>query len=86
MLSLEATRDLAAQISTYDPEVQKVFNIALKKAKDLEDPVFATVNDPQGRFRVEVLQQSIDNIRQLLGEKIGPQFGIAAGFNSLDGD
>ncbi|MEM6371483.1 MAG: hypothetical protein AAF727_01715 [Pseudomonadota bacterium] len=44
------------------------------------------VAEPSGRLRVEVLQQSIDVIRHLLAEEVGPDLGISAGFNSLDGD
>lgn len=86
VLSLEATKDLALQLSTNDPDVQAAFDTVLKKAKDLDDPVFSNVSDPQERFRVEALQQSVDKIRQLLGQKVGAELGIAAGFNALDGD
>lgn len=85
-LSLAATRDLAAMISRGDVKVDQSFQTALGKVENLNDPVFASVADPQGRFRIEVLQQSIDGIRQVLSEETGPKLGISAGFNALDGD
>lgn len=86
LLSLDATRELAGMISMGDEAVDKAFDNAIIRARNLDDPIFAGVANPQGRFRVEVLQQSIDAIRTLLAEEIGPSLGIAAGFNSLDGD
>lgn len=86
MLSLQATRQLAALLSSNDAEVDAAFQTAIDKAEALDDPVFAGVSDPQGRFRVEALQQSMDDIRQILREEVGPDLGIAAGFNALDGD
>lgn len=86
MLSLTATRDLARRISTDNPQIEDAFDAAIRRGNDLDDPTFASVIDPQGRLRIEVLQQSIDVIRSILAEEVGPALGIAAGFNSLDGD
>jgi len=72
------------------PELSTLFAIgfdkSLKKAAQLNDPVFANVATPIGRFRVEVLQQSIDDIRAFAASDLGPTLGVAAGFNALDGD
>ena len=86
MLSLEATQDLAMLLSGGDERLDEAFETAISRAKELDDPVFAGVSDPQGRFRVEVLQQEIDDIRRRLAENLGPSLGISAGFNALDGD
>jgi len=86
ILSLEATRDLAVRLAGQDAGVVHGFKIALERAEQIDDPVLALVATPQGRLRVEVLQQKIDIIRQHLAEEVGPSLGIAAGFNSLDGD
>lgn len=86
VLSLESAQDLAALLSGNDPDVGDAFENAIREASELGDPVFAGVAEPQGRFRVEALQQRIEIIRRLLAEDIGPRLGIAAGFNSLDGD
>lgn len=86
VLSLDATRALARHLSGGDREIDRAFVIALDQAGRLEDPVFAGVADPQGRFRIEVLQQKVDEIRTLLAQRLGPQLGVGAGFNALDGD
>lgn len=90
VLSLEALRELGVMLASPVPEdadrLDAAFVAALDSAARLDDPVFAGVSDPQGRFRVEVLQQRIDEIRIAAGETIAPSLGISAGFNSLDGD
>jgi len=86
VFSLEATRELATLISGENDALDQAFLKALARAEDLDDPVFAGVADPQGRLKVEVLQQNIETIRTILAEDVGPSLGIAAGFNSLDGD
>lgn len=89
-LSLIALRDLAARLAIDHPEIaadlDASFARAIDRAQALEDPAFAGVADPQGRFRVEALQQSIDDIRAITATQLGPTLGISAGFNSLDGD
>lgn len=89
-LSLISLRDLAARISFDHPEIASDLDAAFAKAIDraqaLDDPSLAGVSDPQGRFRVEALQQSIDDIRAITATELGPTLGINAGFNSLDGD
>jgi predicted lipoprotein len=86
VLSLKATRELAALISNQSDALDQAFQNAIRRAEDLGDPVFAGVASPQGRFKVEVLQQNIETIRTILAEDVGPSLGIAAGFNALDGD
>ncbi|MEM6635728.1 MAG: imelysin family protein [Pseudomonadota bacterium] len=86
VLSLEATRALAALLSEGDAEVDAAFQSALRRATDLDDPVFEGVADPGKRFKVEALRQDIVSTRRLLLEGLGPRLGITAGFNSLDGD
>ncbi len=85
-LSLRATQELAALISIGHVGVDKAFEAAIQRADTLDDPVFAGVAAPQRRLRIEALQQNIDLIRNMLAQEVGPALGIAAGFNSLDGD
>ncbi|WP_170332211.1 imelysin family protein [Ruegeria arenilitoris] len=89
-LSLIALRDLAAHLSADHPEIafdlDGAFDKAITRAQALNDPTLAGVADPQGRFRVEALQQSINDIRAIASTELGPTLGISAGFNSLDGD
>ncbi len=86
VLSLEATRDLADRLSGGDAAMLAGFDRALAQAARLEDPVFAGVVDPQERLRIEALKQRIDDLRAQLALELGPQLGLEAGFNSLDGD
>lgn len=86
VLSLRSTRELAAMLSANDPEIDAAFAKALVRAEALNDPDFAGVADPRKRIRIEALQQDINDIRTILAQQLGPQLGITAGFNSLDGD
>ncbi len=89
-LSLIALRDLAVRLSFDHPEIaadlDTAFAQAIDRAQSLDDPAFAKVDTPQGRIRVEALQQSIHKIREIASTELGPTLGISAGFNSLDGD
>ncbi|MEL6196357.1 MAG: imelysin family protein, partial [Pseudomonadota bacterium] len=90
-LSLEASRALAAILAAGAPEelrgaVDAPFARALDSAADLDDPVFAGVADPVGRIRIEALQLRVNETRRAVALSLGPHLGIAAGFNSLDGD
>ncbi|SFT03455.1 hypothetical protein SAMN04488040_2892 [Sulfitobacter marinus] len=62
------------------------FETTLSKLGILNDPVFAGVTDPQTRLKIEVVQQSVDAIRDIARQELGPELGVAAGFNALDGD
>ena len=86
ILSLESARDLSALLSDRTPELDAALSAALIQAGQIDDPIFAGVSDPRGRFEVEALQQSIDHVRQILTDETGPRLGLAAGFNLLDGD
>jgi len=86
VLSLRATRDLSRRLSSGDPQIDASFAQALDRAKALNDPMLAGVSDPVERFRIEALRQSVDNIRTRIAAILGPDLGVAAGFNSQDGD
>ena len=90
VLSLEATRDLAQLLVADRADVAGAldsrFAQAIKLGIRLDDPVFAGVAVPQSRFRVESLQQAVNDIRAVVSENLGPELGVAAGFNALDGD
>ncbi|MDF0603333.1 imelysin family protein [Psychromarinibacter sp. C21-152] len=90
-LSLEGTRELALLLAADSPYVTGILEDAYARALEQvaalsHDPVFAGVDEPQGRLEVEILQQNIDRIRTLLGAELGPELGVAAGFNAMDGD
>ncbi|MEQ8896788.1 MAG: imelysin family protein [Roseovarius sp.] len=56
------------------------------RAAALGDPVFASVAEPTGRFRVEALQTDLREVREVVRGALGPALGVSAGFNSMDGD
>ncbi|WP_170339530.1 imelysin family protein [Ruegeria arenilitoris] len=89
-LSLVALRDLAARLAADHPQIaaslDDAFARSIARAQALDDPALAGVSEPQGRLRIEALQQSINDIRGLAAAQLGPTLGISAGFNSLDGD
>lgn len=68
------------------PDIARGFQAAIDAIERLDDPTLASVADPSGRLRVEVVQQRIEELRQLILTQMGPDLGISAGFNSLDGD
>ena len=89
-LSINSLRELAAALANDNAQLASdldtAFEKALERLTDLNDPVFAGVADPQRRLKVEVIQQSVEIIRTIVRDKLGPELGVAAGFNSLDGD
>lgn len=90
ILSLEALEPLALSLAEAAPELRQSlahqFERTLKRAAALEDPTFAGVADPASRFRIEALKQDVSELRNLVTTELGPRLGVAAGFNSLDGD
>jgi predicted lipoprotein len=89
-LSLTALRQLAGLLAAGTPDgsaaLDDAFAAALARAESLDDPDLAGVAEPQGRLRVEILQQDIDRIRLTGAAALGPALGVAQGFNALDGD
>lgn len=88
--SLDGTRPLALALAESDPELRgrldRAYGRAIDVANRLDDRDFSGVATPQGRLRVEALQQSVKDIRDLVSTRLGPELGVAAGFNALDGD
>lgn len=90
ILSLEALKPLAHRLSDDAPDLQAqldaAFERSLKRARALDDPAFAGVVEPAQRIRIEALQQTVAALRIMVASELGPRLGVAAGFNSLDGD
>ena len=68
------------------PRTEAAFDAALAAARRIGDPTLQDIGDPQARIAAESLQQRVREIRDAVGAEIGAALGIAAGFNSLDGD
>ena len=47
---------------------------------------FAGAGDPMGRLKIEIVGQNISALMGNLANEIGAPLGVAAGFNSSDGD
>lgn len=89
--ALDGQKALAKLIASTKPEIAAKMDAAFAAidaaASEIStDPVFAAVADVQGRLRVEVLQQRIDEARNVLLQELGPALGVSKGFNALDGD
>lgn len=89
-LSLEALRPLALSLAgddaTLRARLDAGFEKPLQRVMALDDPRLAGVSDPAKRFRIEALQQEVNDLRSLIESDLGPALGVLAGFNSLDGD
>ncbi len=90
LLSLNAMEPLALALAQDDvalkADLLHGFQKVRSRAEALNDPVFAGVADPSARIRIEALRQQLKDLRALASERLGPALGVAAGFNSLDGD
>jgi hypothetical protein len=86
VLSLQALRGLAASLSPQATTTLAAFDRAIALAEGLSDPVFAGVDDPQARLKVEILQQAVQGARDAALAELAPSLGVDIGFNSADGD
>lgn len=87
VLSLEALRDMARALADAPiPETEDAFAAAIGEAEALEDPVFAGVERPTERLKVEIVQQRIEAVERAVAGEIGAELGVTAGFNASDGD
>jgi len=81
---------LAVRLAAVDATLQARLKAELEDFHDsadaLGDPVFASVAEPTGRFRVESLQTDLQEVREVVQGELGPALGVSAGFNSMDGD
>lgn len=62
------------------------FTEARALAAALDDPIFDGVESPEGRARITALMAAIHHTREAVLKELGPELGVSAGFNSLDGD
>lgn len=89
-MALEGTGELALILAQDVPGLKQrladIYGATLALINELDDPVFAGVSRIQGRLRVEIIQQSIGQIRDLVTLELGPALGVGEGFNALDGD
>jgi predicted lipoprotein len=89
-ISLSALRDIALKLAPLGSPLERRLGLAFDRAQSqlvkLDDPVFASVAEVQTRIKVEIIQQSVDFIREIVRDELGPELGVIAGFNAMDGD
>ena len=86
-ISLAALEELALSLTDGAlTETRLAFAEARTRADELNDPALEGVADPAKRFKVEVLQRAVNDVRNAINTEIGKPLGITAGFNALDGD
>lgn len=85
-LSLRSLRAMVETLTADAPKTLAAFDHAIGLADKLDDPTFAGVATPQGRLRVEILQQAITTLRDTAVAEVGPALKVGIGFNAADGD
>ncbi|WP_368185924.1 imelysin family protein [Aestuariibius sp. HNIBRBA575] len=90
LLSLMALHDLAQHLAQTDQDLADRLTTGFDRAvlllNALDDPTFASVADAPTRIKVEIVQNTVNAIRGIVRDELGPTLGVAAGFNALDGD
>lgn len=85
-LSLAALHAMVRQMTDGAPDTLAALGAAMSVADGMDDPVFAGVATPEGRLKVEILQQAVDRAHQAALQELGPALGVGLGFNAADGD
>ena len=88
-ISLTSLTDLALRLSADDPDLQEIYTAGLQRAEtEMEDlsPIFAGVASTESRLKVEILQQEVQRMRETTNTLLAEHWGVAVGFNALDGD
>jgi predicted lipoprotein len=87
LLAVEGTYDLAVALAEHDlPQTDTAYAQVKTAADHVKDRSFGDVETPQGRLRVEVLQQAVETLHETIASELGAPMGIAPGFNAQDGD
>jgi predicted lipoprotein len=87
MLSVQAARAFAVAMAPQTPQhTLAILDEVVTKLQTLDDPSFASVSDPMGRFKIEIIAQRIEAATDAIANDIGAPLGISAGFNASDGD
>ena len=87
VLATDAAVDLARALAGWPlPAAEAALERFHAAADKIGDPGFQNVDDPSERFKLEVLQQKVDEVQAAIEQEIGLRLGIEPGFNSQDGD
>lgn len=89
-ISVASTGALAAILGREDAvvvsDMEDAFARALRDIDRIADPSLADVADPIGRIRAEAASQAIEAAALSVRNGVGVLYGLAEGFNALDGD
>ncbi len=61
-------------------------NEAINAAKAVDGPIDKALNDPAKRAKLEYYRVVTSGLSELFGTRLAGEFGLTAGFSSLDGD
>lgn len=86
LISLQSMRQMVETLTPDAPQTLAAFDHAIGLAKTLDDPIFAGVAAPPNRLKVEILQQAVQNIREVILSELAPEMDVGIGFNAADGD
>ncbi|MFZ1468148.1 MAG: imelysin family protein [Paracoccaceae bacterium] len=86
VLQLQAMRRMVQTLTPDVPRTIAAFDHAIGLAEKLGDPTFAGIDPPSGRLKLEILQQSVQRLREVMLEELAPELDVGIGFNAGDGD
>ena len=79
-------RRLARALVPEAADTLAAFDRAIALAGKLDDADFAGVATPEGRLKLEILQNAVRGVRATALTEMAPALGVGIGFNSQDGD
>ncbi|MEM6609841.1 MAG: imelysin family protein [Pseudomonadota bacterium] len=89
-LSIDSLAEMATLLASVEgadrADINREFADAQDRAAALDDPIFAGVETPTGRLRVEALQQRVIGAFNSVQAGLAPALGVTVTFNALDGD
>ncbi len=86
-LSLAALHQTATTLAdTPIPQTDAALTRALELAQALDDPDLSGVADPQGRLKVEILEQAVRTAQGAMTTELGSLLDVESGFGVGDGD
>lgn len=86
LLTLVALRHMTEVLTPDAPQTLAAFDRSILLARSLKDPTFDGAASPGGWLKLQILQQSIDFIRQKALDELARELDVDLGFNAADGD
>lgn len=87
VLATDAAVAFARALADWDlPATATALGEVHEAAAKIDDPGFQDVADSSARFKVEVLQQKVEEVLAAIEQEVGLRLDVAPGFNAQDGD